>query len=252
MNELSLFTGAGGGLLGTHLLGWRPVGYVEWDDYCQRVIAARIRDGYLPIAPIFTDVREFAQSGAADQYRGIADVVTAGFPCQPFSLGGKQLGEADERNMWPATADVIRRVRPRFVGLENVAGLVTSGYIGTVLGDLAAMGLDARWGVLGGHHVGAAQRRERVWLFANAAGERSDAWHRLESGQKWRSSESDRGLPRLVKPQSWRPSDKGAHSECGLPGLAYGVPNSVDRLRASGNGQIPIVAATAFTLLSNQ
>lgn len=75
MNELSLFTGAGGGLLGTHLLGWNPIGYVEWNEYCQRVIAARIADGILPVAPIFTDVREFVQSGAAAEYRGVADVV---------------------------------------------------------------------------------------------------------------------------------------------------------------------------------
>jgi DNA (cytosine-5)-methyltransferase 1 len=238
-------------LLGTHLLGWRPVGYVEWNDYCQRVIAARIRDGIFPVAPIFTDVREFAQSGAADQYRGIADVVTAGFPCQPFSLGGKQLGEADERNMWPATADVIRRVRPRFVLLENVTGLIVSGYIGTVLGDLAAMGLDARWGVLGGHHIGAAQRRERVWIFAYAKGERRNARNLLEASEERGSPQPDRGLPRLVKPQSWRPSDKGAHSECGLPGLADGVPSSVDRLKASGNGQIPGVVALAYAVLSN-
>jgi DNA (cytosine-5)-methyltransferase 1 len=228
------------------------VGYVEWNDYCQRVIAARIKDGILPDAPIFTDVRQFAQSGAADQYRGIADVVTAGFPCQPFSLGGKQLGEADERNMWPATADVIRRVRPRFVLLENVTGLIVSGYIGTVLGDLAAMGLDARWGVLGGHHIGAAQRRERVWILAYPKGERRNARNLLEARKERRSSQSDRGLPRLVKPQSWRPSSLGAHSECGLPGLADGVPFSVDRLKASGNGQIPGVVRLAFTLLSNE
>ena len=68
----SPLTGAGGGILGTHLLGWRPIGYVEWDDYCQRIIAARIRDGFIPSAPIFGDVREFAQSGAAAEYRGFA------------------------------------------------------------------------------------------------------------------------------------------------------------------------------------
>ena len=179
-------------------------------------------------------------------------MVTAGFPCQPFSLGGKQLGEADERNMWPATADVIRRVRPRCVLLENVTGLIVSGYIGTVLGDLASMGFDARWGVLGGHHIGAAQRRERVWILAYAAGERRNARNLLESGQERRTPQPDRRLPRLVKPQSWRPSSFGAHSECGLPGLADGVPFSVDRLKASGNGQIPGVAALAFTLLSNE
>ncbi len=95
MRELSLFTGAGGGLLGTHLLGWEPCGYVEFNSYCQQVIAARIRDGYMRAAPIFCDVREFVQSGAAEQYRGIADVVSAGFPCQPFSVAGKQAAEND-------------------------------------------------------------------------------------------------------------------------------------------------------------
>ena len=172
MNELSLFTGAGGGLLGTHLLGWRPVGYVEWDDYCQRVIAARIRDGYLPVAPIFTDVREFAQSGAADQYRGIADVVTAGFPCQPFSIAGRRQAGDDDRNMWPATADVIRRVRPRHVLLENVPGLLACGYAGTVLGDLAEMGYVGRYGCISAAEAGAPHKRERWWVVANRGGER--------------------------------------------------------------------------------
>jgi site-specific DNA-cytosine methylase len=66
LRELSLFTGAGGGVLGTHhLLGWETIGYVEWNEYCQRVIAQRIEDGHLSRAPIFTDVREFVQSGAA-------------------------------------------------------------------------------------------------------------------------------------------------------------------------------------------
>ena len=86
MRELSLFSGAGGGLLGSKLLGWRTIGYVEWDKYCQQVIAARIADGHLDTAPIFTDIREFIQSGAVDQYRGFVDVVSAGFPCQGFHL----------------------------------------------------------------------------------------------------------------------------------------------------------------------
>jgi DNA (cytosine-5)-methyltransferase 1 len=75
MRELSLFSGAGGGLLGSHLLGWTPIGYVEWNDYCQRVIRQRIIDGILPNAPIFGDVRQFIQSGAASRYRGFVDVV---------------------------------------------------------------------------------------------------------------------------------------------------------------------------------
>ena len=104
MNELSLFTGAGGGLLGTKLLGFRHIGYVEWDNYCQRIIAQRIIDGLLDNAPIFGDIRAFIGDGYAEAYQGMVDIITAGFPCQPFSVAGKRKGADDNRNMWPATA----------------------------------------------------------------------------------------------------------------------------------------------------
>ncbi len=166
MNELSLFTGAGGGLLGTSLLGFRHVGYVERDAYCQAVLQARIRDGFLDPAPIFGDIREFLEDGWADRYRGLVDVVTGGFPCQPHSVAGKQLGADDPRDMWPETADVLRRVRPPFAFLENVPGLASSGYLGRVLGDLAELGFDAEWTVRSAADVGAPHLRKRLWILA--------------------------------------------------------------------------------------
>jgi len=182
MNELSLFTGAGGGILGTHLLGWTPIGYVEWDDYCQRVLAARIAEGLIPSAPIFGDVREFVQSGAAEQYRGFADVVTAGFPCQPHSEAGKRLGAADERDMWPATRDCIRAVRPGAVVLENVTGILT-GYAATVVGDLAALGYVGRTGCIRAADIGAPHLRSRWWVVAHAA----------DDGIGWRQQQQEGG-----------------------------------------------------------
>ena len=80
LRELSLFSGVGGGLLGTKLLGWRHIGYVEFNDYCQRVLQQRIKDGLLDDAPIFGDIREFVEGGFAEAYRGHVDVVTGGFP----------------------------------------------------------------------------------------------------------------------------------------------------------------------------
>jgi len=80
LKELSLFTGAGGGLLGSKLLGWNTIGYVEWNEYCQRVIQARIQDGILDDAPIFGDIREFVREGYAGAYAGHVDVISAGFP----------------------------------------------------------------------------------------------------------------------------------------------------------------------------
>jgi len=167
MRYLSLFSGAGGGdIAHQHLLGHQCVGYVEWDDYAQRVLAARIRDGHLDEAPIYGDVRAFVSDGYARRYRGLVDIVAAGFPCQPFSVAGKQAAADDERNMWPATLDVLRAVRPRLVHLENVPGLLAGshGYWGTILGQLAELGYDARWEVLSAADVGARHLRRRVWL----------------------------------------------------------------------------------------
>jgi len=167
MRELSLFSGAGGGLLATkHLLGWETIGYVEWDKYCQKVLRQRILDGYLDNAPIFGDIREFLDTGCAELYQGVTDVISAGFPCQPFSVAGKQAGKDDPRNMWPQTRDTIRTVRPRYVLLENVPGLLSHTYIYTILSDLAQAGYDAKWTVLGADDVGAPHRRKRWWCQA--------------------------------------------------------------------------------------
>jgi DNA (cytosine-5)-methyltransferase 1 len=174
MRELSLFTGAGGGVLGTKLLGWKSIGYVEFNEYCQRVIAQRIKDGIFDDAPIFGDIRSFISEGYADSYQGLVDVITAGFPCQPFSVAGKRAASDDPRNMWPQTMEVIRRVQPQFCFLENVPGLLSatvddeSGrsvqYFGAILRDLSEGGFDARWCVVSAADVGAPHLRKRLWV----------------------------------------------------------------------------------------
>ena len=169
MHYISLFSGAGGGdLAAQHFKGWTCAGYVENNDYARRVLAARIADGHLDDAPIHGDVREFVSDGTAANYAGRVDLVCAGFPCQPFSAAGKARAVDDPRNMWPATADVLRIVRPRLAFLENVAGLLAGshGYFGTILGDLADLGFDAEWGVLSASAVGAPHRRRRLWIVA--------------------------------------------------------------------------------------
>jgi DNA (cytosine-5)-methyltransferase 1 len=182
MRELSLFTGAGGGLLAGRLLGWEPIGYVEISDYCQRVLARRIAEGYLPPAPIFTDLREFVLSGAADEYRGFADVVTGGFPCQDISSAGKGAGLEGERSgLWFAMAAVVRVVRPQYVFVENSAALTVRG-LGRVLGSLAELGLDAAWGVYAAADVGAPHLRRRVWIVGHAHGD-GQSTSALDAGQ---------------------------------------------------------------------
>jgi hypothetical protein len=151
LNELALFAGAGGGILGGHLLGWRTVCAVEWEQYPASVLCARQNDGLLPPFPIWDDVQTFD----GKPWRGIVDVVSGGFPCQDISAAGKGAGIDGERSgMWGEMARIIHEVRPKFVFVEN-SPMLTSRGLGRVLGDLASMGFDAKWGVLGAADVGA-------------------------------------------------------------------------------------------------
>ena len=165
MNELALFAGAGGGILGGHLLGWRTVCAVEREPYAASVLLARQNDGLLPPFPVWDDVRTFD----GRPWRGIVDVVSGGFPCQDISSAGKGAGINGERSgLWREMARIIGEVRPRLVFVEN-SPVLTSRGLDRVLGDLAEMGFDAKWGVVSAEDVGAPHRRERIWIVANAS-----------------------------------------------------------------------------------
>jgi DNA (cytosine-5)-methyltransferase 1 len=272
LRELSLFTGIGGGLLGSMLLGWEPVQFVERDAYCKRVLGLRFPD-----VPIHDDVSDFHPEP------GSADIVTAGFPCQPFSQAGKRLGAADERNGWPHSIRILRESRaPLFFG-ENVPGLLSSGYFGTILGDLAEAGFDAEWCVLGADDVGAPHRRKRLWIlayrqgFAVGTGLRENEPTGIrrgrlgDTGSPWRCDPADVPHPDRGRCQGqWvgRVFDRerttlgddldGRDGEDGddwlaepyVGRVAHGVPSRVDRLRGLGNAQVPQSMAAAFTILA--
>lgn len=281
MNELALFAGGCGGVLGTHhLLGWRTIGYVEIDDYCQKIIAARIRDGLLDEAPIFGDLRAFIDQGYAASYTGLVDVVTAGFPCQPYSLAGKRLGKDDERNKWPETAECIRIVRPRFALLENVPGLLSTPYWGTVLGDLAESGYDVRWDCFPASAFGAPHERDRLFALAYPAETRLPNFEgRCIAPEKNRRSHARAGCSSLDDADRQRREARRLHLRPGrpeqaatvtpwtgevvrghdgeyrkvapgVPLLAYGMAGAMERLATTGQGQVPIVAASAWHLLT--
>ena len=162
LRELALFAGAGGGILGGRLLGWRTVCAVEWDAYAASVLVARQNDGTLAPFPIWDDVQTFD----GRPWRGRVDVISGGFPCQDISAAGRGAGIDGERSgMWAHMARIVREVRPRFVFVEN-SPILTSRGLCRVLGDLAAMGYDAEWGVLGAHHAGAPHKRDRIWIVA--------------------------------------------------------------------------------------
>lgn len=255
MKHLSLFSGAGlGEWAARYLLGWETVGYVEWNKYCQRVLRARIDDGSFCNAPIFSDIRAFISSGCAELYRGVADIITAGFPCQPFSAAGPMLGADDPRNMWPATAECLRLIRPRFALLENVPDLLTSGYYGRILGDLSEMGMDAIWGVFSACAAGAPHTRERLFILAYANSSRPQS--RLQQSHRGKTSGQQgaqriRALSAAQNPLRLSGEIWGAGDSEFLR-MADGDTNRGHRIKALGNGQVPSVVATAWNVLSKE
>ena len=246
LNELALFAGAGGGILGGKLLGWRPVCAVEYNAYARSVLLARQDDGTFPTFPVWDDVRTFD----GRPWRGIVDVVSGGFPCQDISAAGRGDGLDGKRSgLWSEMARIIGEVRPRFAFVENSPKLTSRG-LGRVLGDLASMGFDAEWGVLGAHNAGAPHLRDRIWIVAHAM---RDGLQRPQSKcQDARNKARDvqtHWEKRDVEPNSFisggQAQDAWRHwpDESGLGRMANGLANRSDRIKAIGNGQVPAVAA---------
>ena len=240
LRELHLFAGCGGGILGGILLGHHPVCAVEIEPYCRRVLLQRQRDGVLPRVPIWDDVRTFD----GRPWRGRADVVCGGFPCQDISTAGKGAGINGERSgLWGEMARVIREVEPRYVVVENSPALAVRG-LGRVLGDLATMGFDAAWGVLGADAAGLPHRRARMWVVGHAVGKRcarqGGREHPLHQApvRDWEASGFVRAVQGRAVPYVCRDH--------------HGLADRMERNAAIGNGQVPSVAALAWRVLSNR
>lgn len=237
LNVLSLFAGIGGIELGLERAGMTTVGQVELDPYCRQVLAR-----HWPEVPRHDDVRTTAEWWASEQ-RPRVDVICGGFPCQPFSLAGKQLGTADERWGWPWMADVIRSVRPDYVFMENVSALVRDSWaFGAVLADLHRFGFDAEWATLFASDFGAPTPRERVYLLAYPAGINGQSWSGLGSGALGQSPISARGLSGLDAPTRRREARAWLEREPRVGRLAHGIPDQSQRLQATGNAVVPAVA----------
>lgn len=236
MNELALFAGGGGGLLGSKLLGWKTVCAVECEWYAANILAQRQNDGCLDHFPIWSDVRTFD----GRPWRGIIDVISGGFPCQDISSAGKGAGITGERSgLWKEFARIIGEVKPRYCLIENSPMLVTRG-LHVVLEDLAKMGFDAKWGCIGAKETGLPHNRQRLWIVATNT-------KRVQKREEPCSGEAGR-VGRIVKPL-----ERNEHWEdalCRLRGMGNGLARTVDRTDRIRNGQVPAVVATAWGLLS--
>jgi len=162
LRMLDLFAGIGGfSYAGEKLVGgYETVAFCEYDEHAQKVLRK-----HWPDTEIIGDIRELADD--ADRFRGLVDIITGGYPCQPFSTAGKRRGDQDDRHLWPEMLRVIKAVRPRWVIGENVAGHITMG-LDTVLSDLEGAGYSSRCYVIPAVAADAPHRRDRCWIVAHA------------------------------------------------------------------------------------
>lgn len=223
---------------------------VEIDPFCFGVLQK-----HWPDVPKFRDIRELT----GDELEPV-DLIAGGFPCQPISLAGRKQGEDDSRWLWPEFARIVRRLRPRYVLVENVPGLLVRG-MGRVLGALAELGYDAEWASIPAAAFGAPHLRYRIFIVAYPEslgarrlpvrqGRPQQAKADLaRDGASLPDPDGQRcdGWPRIF-PTAWPPRGDAAQRdhawavEPGMGRVAYGVPNRVDRLRSLGNAVVPQVA----------
>lgn len=209
----SLCTGYGGLDRAIHrLLGVRLAWTADNDPDASKVIAAR------HAAPNLGDIKAIDWTAIEP-----IDVLTAGYPCQPFSEAGKGLGADDPRHLWPFVLDAVRHLRPRLVVLENVKGHLRIGFP-QVLADLAEVGFDAEWTVLRACDVGACHQRARLFVVAHPTGERRESWPGLRSGDTpedwWRFADDD-GSSTSAHTEGEQREDEPAGGDC--PTLPFGA-----------------------------
>jgi len=250
MTHGSLFSGIGGIDLGFEWAGIETKWQVEIDDYCQKLLSIRF-----PHTKKFTDVRKVGSHNLEK-----VDIISGGFPCQDISVAGKGAGIEGERSgLWTELHRVISELRPRFAFIENVPMLTIRGG-GRVISDLAEIGYDAEWQIVGADDVGAWHRRKRIWIVAYPDSNRTKR-NESENGtrrrfeqsgkdvsdtdssrrrERWRSKSiqktfdtSERSSKRTI-PTYWS-------TEPDVGRVANGIPKRVDRLKGIGNAVVPYI-----------
>jgi DNA (cytosine-5)-methyltransferase 1 len=261
LHELALFAGAGGGILGGKILGWRTICAVEINPYAREILMCRQDEGHLTPFPIWDDVSTFD----GIPWRGRVDVISGGFPCQDISAAGKGGGITGERSgLWKDFWRIIGEILPPLVFVENSPNLTSRG-LGVVLGDLAALGYDAEWGVLGAEDAiwleGAPvieHERQRIWIIAARADSECKGLERFRAfSRQPKISEFGNLRPPLATSNEieQRSADSGDGREAwwqfepAMGRVAHGVPHRMDRLERIGNGQVPAVVALAWRIL---
>ena len=267
LQHLDLFSGIGGFSLGLETAELaETVAFCDIDKYCTKVL-----NKHWPHVPVFSDIKELNYETLKANGINNIDIITGGYPCQPFSVAGRKKGEQDPRHLWPEYFRLVKELRPTWVIGENVSGHIKQG-LDTVLEDLESEGYSTRTFSISASSIGANHKRERVWILANSGRslregselgreneneirkENANQSERSSSAFKLNVADSEReGLQgseqyethtRETETQfsaSQSLETKGIHwaIEPDVGRVAHGIPNRVDRLKALGNSLVP-------------
>jgi DNA (cytosine-5)-methyltransferase 1 len=245
MTHGSLFSGIGGFDLAAEWMGWENKFHCEWNEFGQRVL-----NYYWPDAELFTDITKSDFKKYANQI----DVLTGGFPCQPYSKAGKRRGKEDERHLWPEMLRVIREIKPRYVVGENVRGLITwnAGLVfDEVCADLENLGYQIAPFIIPASAVNAPHQRERIWFVAYSDSDgfnQCNSEHEKYAGQRRINAFNDINPPY----EQW----KNFPTQSALCGGDDGLPTELDgitfskwrteSIKAYGNAIVPQVVYQIF------
>jgi DNA (cytosine-5)-methyltransferase 1 len=278
MRHLDLFSGIGGFALAARWSGFETVAFCEIDQYCQKVLGK-----HWPQVPIYADIKTLTRQGLESDGIYQPDIITGGFPCQPFSVAGKQRGQDDDRHLWPEMLRIISELHPTWVIGENVPGIIKMG-LDNILADLEGQGYTSETFVLGASSVNAPHRRARVFVLSCLSDPNR---HRRQMPDRKLSANGGDGTPVLkerrapVKKQNplfYDPNrfgfkgsaqkslprlpdlptkfigtgtdpHRGWATEPGICRTSHGVPHRVDRLKGLGNAVVPQLVHNLFEII---
>lgn len=226
VRHLDLFSGIGGFALAAEWAGWETIGFSEVEDYAKRVLERR-----WPNVPNHGDVRKM---------RGVeCDILTGGFPCQPYSVAGKQRGDKDERDLWPEMLRIIRESKPAWIIGENSPNIRTLA-LDKIIAELETEGFACRTFDLPACGVGAWHKRSRYWIVAHSI--RNDNG-RADSPRWWSGEQTEVKELGVGENGYW-------NSEPAVARMVHGIPNQSHRLRGLGNAIVPQVAYELMRAIS--
>jgi DNA (cytosine-5)-methyltransferase 1 len=241
ITHASVFTGIGGFDLAANWIGWKNIFQVEKDNFCTKVLEKNFPD-----VKRYKEIEKFH----ANEYEGTIDIISGGFPCQPFSVAGKRKGRSDSRYLWKEFNRIISECKPRFAVCENVPGIISlenGSIFSEILFDLANEGYFTETFTIPACSVGAFHKRERLFIIAYGGGFRSQK-NFINPKLYYEKPEISQFRNRsLLSLQLQNGSLQNGSRNCGK---GNGIPETMDRIKALGNAVVPQVAFEIFLAIN--